>query len=159
MAFGNAITDFVVVADGTAGNVIGISLEAELVKEVVQVQLKNTAGAYSAINTQPVSLAALFGYLSEANPPSFAWTQQGPIVYVFLLASAYPYVNTNRLALWWFRNAIPLATTSDKLDIPPDAKDLFISICLRLGKQTQDKRVELDVELRRIREKKLLGLT
>jgi hypothetical protein len=161
MAFGNSTGDFTIIAPGgTIGEVISISFLNYRLRKVYSVQMKATAGAYSDVVTSEVVESTLYNYLEDTNAPTIAWVQTSTNLYVFLRTSAYPLnVDTNRIGIIFDRNTIPVTSVSSYIDIPQEAKQLFLNILLRNLKQRTEKRVEIDITSKINKEKLVLGLS
>lgn len=152
MAFGVAITDGVTVAVGTYGSIVRFNIlnyEARTVK-AVQMQNATPPEVMSAVVAGAETQEALQAYLEDASAPDIAYAKAGDILDVFLLTTAWPIAATNRIGMWFTRNAQNLAATTDKMDIPQEAKTLARALGLREAYLLKGKPVpfQIDEEVR-----------
>lgn len=159
MAFGNPVTDLTQVAIGTNGYILSVDLESQEIDDAIQVQAQKNGITLSAPITDKSSISDLFSLPENSAPPSLAFAQDGTIVYIFLKTSEYAYVSSNRIAVWYSRNPKNVVSTSDKLDIPQEAKELFKMLVLDTMYRTQGKQTPRYIVDEITNQKKILGLS
>jgi hypothetical protein len=158
MAYGNSVIDFTQMAAGTKGYVLSVNLTDNLMKTMKGVQMTDGT-TLSALYTAQASLDQLMDYAEAPNPPTVAYFQYGPSIFVFIRSDVYPFVIGSRIAFFFIRNTIPPADfVTAKLDIPVRCKDLLLAIVQRIWKNTVEKRIPFDVGENIRRQKKLLNL-
>lgn len=161
MAFGIAISDGTDVAVGTYGKVVRFNLSAYEVRTVRAIQLQDpsttpdTMGDVVSAGTTPETLQA---YPEDASAPDAAFAQSGDILDVFVLEATWPVANAPRLGIWFTRNAQNVAVTTDKLDIPQEAKTLARALALREGYILKNKPVPFQIDEEVRAERARLGL-
>jgi len=158
-AFGNAISDFQVVAQSSYGYIIAIDLSANRMRQVTQLQMMTASLVFGTPIISPVNIEVLLGYLASSAAPSVAFTQTNTTLYVFIKATSYPIANANRIGLFYDANYTPGELTTDTLDIPVEARGLLRALTLKNIKVNAGKRIEFDVSQAIVREKRKLGLT
>lgn len=159
MAFGNPITDFTIVApDGTYGNIVSIPLLSSRMREVDFVQVLSAGGVYSDPVTVPVTEAELYAYLEDVNAPDVAFCRTNTLLFIFVKEGVYdPTDSAVRVGIVFWRNSIPIDDATDYIDIPHEAKSLFIAILNKLSIGRARKRIEWEDQQAVIREKNKLG--
>jgi len=130
---------------GTYGIIVTWDSADYLLHKIHHIQVYN-AGVMSDVITDAVDSDVLDSYCEDASCPDIAFTQKGNNVDVFL-STAYTYVNTVKVEFTYRRNAQNITDpTSDCLDIPDEAKNLFKSICWKLTYEAQGIRVPFDIK-------------
>lgn len=158
-AFGNAVSDFQIVAQSSNGYIIAVDLSANRVRQVTQVQMMSQALVFGTPIINPVNIETLLGYLALSGSPAVAFTQTDGTLYVFIKESSYPIASASRIGLFYDANYAPATLTTDFLDIPTEAKGLLRAIAIKNVKLNSGQRVEFDVSQAIVREKRALGLT
>lgn len=160
MAFGNAITDFVISApQGANGGIVVVSLLANRMRKVYSVQMQSAAGLYSKPVTAEVEESILYSYLADANAPDFAYAQTSTTLYIFVKTGVYdPTNSTVRVGIVYDRNAIPVTAVGSYRDIPQEARELGMALLKEYIRTVNGDRVELDVSNAIGRELAQLGL-
>ena len=158
--FGNAITDGAVISTGTYGYIVRFSLATQEVNSMLQIQMAQTSGTpvLSDVVTAGVSQAILAGYPELATCPDLAFSLTGLNLDVFLKTATYPYVAANRLGFWFYKDGTNVTGSSDKIDVPQEARELFKLMCLREGYVFLGKNPAYDIEAMIDEQKQLLGL-
>jgi hypothetical protein len=143
---------------GTYGYVATFNLTDYLPQTVSQVQVYNgtTLSAVSQTSTPPSTLDTYCGLVTC---PTFAWTQKGNHVDVFLKTATYPYTATTEVEFTFLRNAQTLTADTDYLDIPDSARELFKNLCWKMMYNAKNSKVTSLIEENIKRQKSFLGLT
>ena len=147
MAFGNAITDGVQVSIGQYGYIVSFDLSANLIKQMIQLQMQNTVGpVLSVVSSEDVGNNALNGYPSDVSCPDFAFAQDGSTVKIFCKTATYPYTAASRVAMWLYRSWIDLATLAATSDVKADKERIYGLIVLREMYLGLGKRVPVEIQ-------------
>jgi len=158
MAFGIAITQGSQVASEANGYIVRFNMKQYNALAITQVQLKS-ATVFSSPVVGGISSPDLFEYLATTGAiPDLAWSYNGSNLDLFVKTAKFPFNGTVGLGVWWKRNASPVSAVSDTVDVPVEARRLFMSLCRREAYNAKGKQPKIDINADILREQKLLGV-
>jgi hypothetical protein len=126
--FGNEITDGSQVVDGPYGNVVLFSISTLHYRSILGVDLQFNNATLLQM-TEPSTKSDIFAMPFDAdNVVEGAYCVEGNNLYVFTLESAYPYLSTTRLAIWYEANPDRVTTMSGSvMSVPNPYESLAVA--------------------------------
>jgi len=136
--FGNSVTDFDKFTDGTVGYTIAVDLTF-LNVEIVSSLQGDANGTTEDPVTGNTALATLQSYINDFNAPDLAWNYSSDILIIFFKTVTFAYTNTTRFIFYGYRQAVPIKTLTQNIDIKDRDLPLFLRYALKEAKILQGK--------------------